>query len=332
MSAITIEGLSHRLGGDRELMVDHLEVGIGERLVLFGPNGAGKSTLLRLIAGTLPGGPNVPSAYLPQRPVLFRGRAAWNLDLGLDEEQRDRARSLAAEFGVADLLERNARTLSGGERQRLALARALARSEPVVLLDEPLAPLDAQDRLAMARHIVAAIGERTAVIVTHDRDEAALLGQRIAVVVDGQILQVGDVNQVLSAPGDSRVAAAAGVGNVVRGEVIQIDGPLAALKAGPLVVWGVGPAPVGAPATALFGAETVTVFGGVAADAGSARNKWVGTVVEVRPVGRLVEMVVECGVRVAALLTPGSIEALQSVVGDEVTLAVKATAVGVVEG
>jgi molybdopterin-binding protein len=248
----------------------------------------------------------------------------------LGPEDANRAIELAHDFGIEDVLDRSARTLSGGERQRLALARALARPEQVVLLDEPLAALDARDRGSVAATIKRELRGRTAIVVTHDREEAAMLGERMAVLVDGRILQIGALEEVFSLPTDDRVAAAVGIANVLRGEVIQTEGALSAIRSGPVEVWGVGDVAPGTKATAMFGAEAVTVFAGSEPASGSARNTFSGTVMEVRSAGRLVELVVDCGTSIAALVTPGSLEALGVAAKTDVVLTLKATAVRVV--
>ena len=335
MRVVTLSGLRRPLGADATLYVDRLTLDRGERLVVFGPNGAGKSTLLRTLAGTaaVRGGGRVevaPSSYLPQRPYLFRGTAGWNLTLGLPPEAEARATELAWRFGVGRLLGRAARSLSGGERQRVALARVLARPESLVLLDEPLAPFDARDRMQAARQIVGAIGSRAAVVVTHDHDEAAVLGDRMAVLLEGRVIQTGSIEEVFTMPADDRVAGVVGLGNVLDGDVTAVDGSLVSTRVGPIEVWGVGEVGSGDHVRVLFGAEAVTLYAGDAPAGGSARNVWSGRIAEVRPAGRLVEVLVDVGPTVAALITPGSLEALEVQPGRGVTLAVKATAVRVV--
>ncbi len=309
--------------------VEGLEVRQGDRLVVFGPNGSGKSTLLRLMAGTLPGGPALDSTYLPQHPYLFRGSAGFNMGLGLTVEEAVRARHLADRIGVGDLLGFEASSLSGGEAQRLTIARVLARRRPWVLLDEPLSAQDERDRFEVAALIIGEIGDRGAVIITHDRQEAAFLGNRMAVLVGGRVLQEGPVGEVFSLPAGDEVAAAVGIGNVIDGEAVDTDGPLASLRAGEMTIWGVGDVEPGRTARAVFGAEAVTLFRGRDGAAGSARNRWIGTVTEFRDLGRLVEVVIDAGSRVVALVTPGSQEVLQLGPGADVTLTVKATAVRV---
>jgi molybdate transport system ATP-binding protein len=311
--------------------VDRLSIEPGGRLVIFGPNGAGKTTLLRMLAGILPGHRPVDTAYLPQHSHMFRGSAGWNLGLGLDAEQTVWARTLADRFGVnPEVYLEPARALSGGERQRLSLARTLARPEPWVLLDEPLAALDVADRMAVAGALVDSLSGKGAIIVTHDREEAAVLGERIAVMVRGTILQEGPVAEVFSLPIDDRVARAVGVSNVLDGVADSREGPLSSIRVGPLCVWGVGDPEEGSAARVLFGAEAVTLFAGHEAASGSARNRWPGTVTVLRETGRLIEVIVDAGSPIAALITPGSREALDLTPGSPVTLTVKATAVRVI--
>ncbi|MDP2622379.1 MAG: ATP-binding cassette domain-containing protein [Actinomycetota bacterium] len=327
VTGIELRSLRHDTGGFL-LDVESLEVPPGGRLALFGPNGSGKTTLLRLLAGTLPGGPAIPAAYLPQRPYAFRGSARRNLGMGLDAPAMGRALELAGRLGVGELLDRPGRGLSGGERQRLRLAGVLARPEDIVLLDEPFAAVDARERAAVGRVVSGALGGRTAVVVTHDRDDAVMLADTLAVMVDGRIRQVGPIRDVLGLPADDAVAAVLGIANAHAGRVTAADGPLVVVDVGGAKIWGVGD--VEGDAVALFGAETVTVFAGREGSAGSARNRWVGRVDQVRELGRLVEIVVDAGFPVVAVLTPGSADALGIRAGAQVTLAVKATAVRVV--
>lgn len=330
MDPLVVENLRYPADGSI-ISVERLSVEAGGRLVVFGPNGAGKTTMLRVLAGVLPGGPPMAAAYQPQHSHLFRGSAGWNLGLGLDPEQTAWARTLADRFGLdPDVYLDPARSLSGGERQRLSLARTLARPEPWVLLDEPLAALDVADRMSVASALVGSLNGKGAIIVTHDREEAAVLGERVAVMVDGAVIQEGPVAEVFSLPADDRVAKAVGVANVLDGLAGASEGPLSSVMVGPLHVWGMGDLAEGSSARVLFGAEAVTLFPGHDATAGSARNRWPGRVSALRETGRLIEVIVDAGSPIAALITPGSREALHLAPGVPVTLTVKATAVRVV--
>src|SRR3990172_5753938 len=327
MSRLVVEDLRYPEDGSI-VSVARLAVEAGGRLVIFGPNGAGKTTLLRLLAGVLAGGPTIPAAYQPQHSHVFRGSAAWNLGLGLDPEQTAWARTLADRFGLDPALYQGpARALSGGERQRLSLARTLARPEPWVLLDEPLAALDVADRMTVAAALVDSLNGKGAIIVTHDREEAAVLGERLAGVGGGSIGREGPVAEVFSLPADDRVAKAVGVANVLDGVADRREGPLCSIRVGSLQVWGVGELDEGAGARVLFGAEAVTLFPGHEAAAGSARNRWPGKVADLRATRRGIQVIRDVGSLIAALITPGSREALKLAPGSPVTLMVKATAV-----
>jgi ABC-type sulfate/molybdate transport systems ATPase subunit len=228
--SISCRGLRVAARGRHLLAVDSLEVADGETVAVLGPNGAGKSTLLRALARLEPaarfdevlldGEPVTPTqlraavAAVLQRPVLQRASVLDNAAAGLRLRgmRRARARRLARPWldalGVAHLADRHARTLSGGEAQRVAIARALAVRSRVLLLDEPFTGLDATTRADLIADLRAALGQSRAAVllVTHDRDEAASLAQRTALLVGGRIRQLGTTAHVLDAPADLECA------------------------------------------------------------------------------------------------------------------------------
>ena len=212
-----------------------LETDEGEYLVLLGPSGCGKTTLLRLIAGLehpshgdiLIGGQVV--TRLPPRArqiaMVFQSYALYphktvsaNIAFplaaaGVPRDQRpEKVRGAAARLGIDHLLDRRPRQLSGGERQRVALARALVREPQVFLLDEPLSNLDAKLR-ASARDELKEFQQRvgiTTIYVTHDQVEAMGLGDRIAVLSEGKIQQIGTPDQIYHHPANTFVATFVG--------------------------------------------------------------------------------------------------------------------------
>ncbi len=258
-----------------------LVVAPGEWLVLVGPSGCGKTTLLRLIAGLetpttgrvlLDGRDvrNVPPwkrnvALLFQRPALLPAQSVWqNLVwpwllqqrepgrtvrrlLGrelLSPEEKQAAHRVAELVGLTELLERRADQLSGGQQQRVALGRALLRRAGACLLDEPLAHVDAplrsqlrREMRLLSRHVRA-----TMVYVTHDPGEALALGEKIAVLHQGALLQLDRPSTIWERPANRTVAelfAPAGGGlNLVEGELVVQDGRR--FFAGP---WGLWPLP-----------------------------------------------------------------------------------------
>src|SRR5437868_6037415 len=209
-----------------------LTIGSGEFLVLVGPSGCGKSTLLRMIAGleeTTAGrisiGDREVTDLAPRArdiAMVFQSYALYphmtvrqNLGYGLKarktpkDEIARRVGEVAELLGLADLLERRPAQLSGGQRQRVAMGRAIVRQPQAFLLDEPLSNLDAKLRVGM-RASLAQLHQRlgvTTVYVTHDQTEAMTLGQRVAVMRDGHILQCDSPSELYARPNDLFIAA-----------------------------------------------------------------------------------------------------------------------------
>lgn len=184
-----------------------VSVGTEESVALFGPNGGGKSSVMRLIAGTAPlSEPLAPVAYLPQTPYLFRGTVRRNLTLGLDQDESVEAERLAKELDVDRLLRNPSNEISVGEAQRISLARTLASAAPLVLLDEPLAPINAASRGVVAEIIRQATASRALLWTTHSIEAVRAIADRLVVIDGGEILQEGSVSDVLASPISARVA------------------------------------------------------------------------------------------------------------------------------
>jgi tungstate transport system ATP-binding protein len=213
-----LENVQQRYGARTVVVVDALEVRRGEIFALVGPSGAGKSTLLRLLnfletpttgvisfdGATVAAGQEAPLALrrkvttVFQRPVLLRHSVEANVGYGLQlRGQRNYGAAVQAaltEVGLAHLARRPARTLSGGEAQRVALARAMVLQPAALLLDEP--------------HGL------TVVLVTHNLYQARRLAHRVALMLEGRIVEVGDVRTIFEQPADPRTAA------FVRGDMV----------------------------------------------------------------------------------------------------------------
>ncbi len=229
-----------RLQNRTVLDIEHLSIGAGEVLAVLGPNGAGKSTLvqvcgfliapdagfLRLDGRQISGTPlraRRRATLLLQSPMLLDRSVLANVELGLKlrgvpaAERRQRSLAWLSRFGVEQLALRRARRLSGGEAQRVALARALVFEPDIVLLDEPFTALDQPTRESLVDATVAELRKlgSTTIFVTHDRQEALRLADRVLVIVDGVIRQQGSVAAVLAAPADATVASFMGGGGPV---------------------------------------------------------------------------------------------------------------------
>jgi multiple sugar transport system ATP-binding protein len=233
MAAIELEHVTKAFAGGVVAVDDvNLTIADGEFMVLVGPSGCGKSTLLRMIAGleeitegTISIG-DVDVTELAPRDrdiaMVFQNYALYphmnvreNLGFGLSVRRTSkpeivrRVQEVASLLGLQDLLERKPAHLSGGQRQRVAMGRAIIREPKAFLMDEPLSNLDAKLRVGM-RASLAQLHARlsvTSVYVTHDQTEAMTLGQRVAVMRDGRIVQVDVPQRLFQSPRDLFVAA-----------------------------------------------------------------------------------------------------------------------------
>lgn len=325
----------------------------GERLAIVGPSGAGKTTLLRLIAGLqrpdngrIALGPDrlldsgegielVPESrrcgYLLQDYALFPGMSAWqNVAYGMRgvrrRARRGRALEMLARFGADRLAEVKPPALSGGERQRVALARTLAANPRVLLFDEPLAALDPETRASSMRQLDLALSESggPAVIVTHSFDEAAVLGDRIAVLDRGEIVQTGSPADVSARPESRFVADFTGAA-VLEGEATGSERGLTVVEVeGGGTLRSVDRAS-GRVAVSVFPWE-ISLEPPSRVSRDSALNRLAGKVTSVTPIGNRVRVGLNVPQPVTAEITAQSVGDMEIRPGIELTAAWKATA------
>jgi len=346
-----VSGLRGQVVVDRRAFVLDLDLAVepGEVVAVLGPNGAGKSTLLRAVCGLTPltggrlelGGAVVddPSAdvwvdaadrrvglvfqdyrLFPHLSVLdniaFGPRSAG----APKAESRRRAEEWVSRLGLDGLGDRRPGTLSGGQAQRVALGRALAVDPAVLLLDEPLAALDAGTRLdvraGLRDHLHAFAGPT--LLVTHDPLDALVLADRIVVLEDGQVTQQGSPSEVTRRPATTYVARLLGLnllrGTASAGEVVLADG-------GVLHV----PSDSAHDGSVLVAVRPSAVSIHAAAPEGSARNVWTGVVDGLEPIGDRVRVTVAGRPTVAVDVTPGAVADLGLARGAQVWLSAKAT-------
>ena len=330
-----------------------LEVPAGDCLALAGPSGAGKTSVLRAVAGLLPpahgrvacGGETwldteaqvdvAPErrrcGYVFQDYALFGHLSAWrNVAYGLRDVPRSRRRAeavaLLERFGVAALADERPARLSGGERQRVALARALAARPRALLLDEPLAALDARSAASAGRELAILLRELQvpAILVTHDFAEAALLGDAVAVLDAGRIVQRGSAAELAAAPSSAFVADLTGA-VVLRGHARRDAEGLTrvALDGGGEVV-ALAPA-VGEVAVSVHPWE-ISLEPVGSASAGSARNRLEVEVLSVTEIGNRVRVGLAAPQPLAAELTGGSATRLAIAPGTRAVASWKAAA------
>ena len=252
MTTIKLQNLTKTFGSGSSTVaaVDHVDLTIdsGEFYFLLGPSGCGKTTLLRIIAGMVE--PTAGRVRFDDRDVtdvpvekrktamVFQNYALWphmtvaeNVKFGprMQNLPRHHRQALAQQnltrIQMAQYSQRRPNQLSGGQQQRVALARALAAQPDVLLLDEPLSNLDAQLRLHMRTELLQLVKSTgmTAVYVTHDQQEALSMADRIAVINQGKVIQIGRPEQIYQRPVTRFIANFIGEANIIAGRIENAD-------------------------------------------------------------------------------------------------------------
>lgn len=336
-----------RLDGERERVT-----------VLFGPSGSGKTTILRCLAGlerpqegfirfgdetwfdATAGVHLAPQArhlaYVSQDYGLFPHltviqNITFGMAVGGDDKNR-RASALIAGMHLDGLERRLPVELSGGERQRVALARALAREPQLILLDEPLAAIDLplRDQLRRELRQVLTSIDVPSIVVTHDRVDALVLGDRLAVLAQGRVRQTGPVHDVFSRPADLAVASTVGVETIVPGRVASTSGGLVKVQVQQGFVISADPGEIDRDVFVCIRAEDVMLEKASSVQL-SARNQLSGRIVAVEPQGAVLRVVLDCGFSLSALITQSAYDDLSLVTDSTVTAVIKATAVHLID-
>ena len=337
--------------GQRVLEVERLQVARSEVLVIIGPNGSGKSTLLLSIARLLQTGtsqlfleatPITEQNVLDYRrkiglviqdPLLLRRTVFENVAAGLKfrgtppQEIQARAKYWLDRFGIGHLRDRSGQQISGGEAQRASLARAFVLDPELLLLDEPFSALDTPTRTRLIEDLQILLEETglTTIFVTHDLNEALILGSRVLVMLDGRIRQLGPPDQVFSAPADPEVAAFVGVETVIPGVTQSIQDGLVRVAADPFTFECVGAVSPGREVLLCLRPEDIVIWKQGGMPKTSARNRLFGNIVRMVPQGTLVKVVCDAGFPFVALITQASADEMQLKVGEQVWGSFKAS-------
>jgi ABC-type Fe3+/spermidine/putrescine transport system ATPase subunit len=317
---IAVEKVVKRFGPLAAVSEVSLSVAEGEMFTLLGPSGCGKTTLLRLIAGFYAADEgairfnervvNAVPAHERGIGMVFQNYALWphmtvfeNVAYGLElrkvpsREIAGRVRGMLEKVNLGGLDERFPGQLSGGQQQRVALARALVLNPEILLLDEPLSNLDAKIRVQVRSEIRKLQKELgiTAVYVTHDQEEALALSDRIAVMNQGKVSQVGPPKALYERPATRFVADFIGINNLVEGTVRSIDEPQRRLRAetalGELAAIHEAALRVGDRCVLCIRPENIAPGG----SSGSDRNRFRGTIGLAAYMGNTLRYDVELG-------------------------------------
>ncbi len=308
---VRFEAVSKRFGGVTAVDRVSLDICAGEFFALLGPSGCGKTTLLRTLAGfetvdegrILLAGQDLAAVPPHRRPVnmMFQHYALFphltvkrNIAFGLQQDRlakddiEARVRAMIALVKLEGLEQRKPLQLSGGQRQRVALARALAKHPRVLLLDEPLAALDRklrQETQSELKAVQVKLG-LTFLIVTHDQEEAMTVADRIGVMRDGHLVQVGTPAEIYEQPASRWIAEFVGEVNLIEGEVTATRGSetiIASPLAGTLRIAQSAPAAQGAKVLLALRPEKIALA--PAAGSSAPENCVAGEVAEISYLG-----------------------------------------------
>jgi len=352
-----LRNIQIKRGGMLVIDLPALSIETGEFLSLIGPNGTGKSTLLLALSCLLKPvrgsllfhGREVRDnqavidyrrhiAMVFQEPLLFDTTVFDNVASGLKirgiskKERTPLVEEYLERFGISHLAQRSARKLSGGEAQRTSLARAFATKPEVIFLDEPFSSLDPPTREGLINDLDLILKETrtTALMATHDQSEALRLSERIAVMKEGKIIQIGTPTQVMNHPADEFVASFVGVETILSGTVKENREGIIVVDIGGHTFEALGELRPGTGVTCCIRPEHITLARFPADSGSSARNALTGKIENIQPMGLFYKIQLDCGFYLVAYITRTSLEELSLKTGDQVIATFKATAVHVI--
>lgn len=329
-----------------------LDIAEGEYMVIIGPTGAGKTILLETVAGiyepdfgrifldgneitqTPPKDRNICMVY--QDYMLFPHLTVEeNIGFGLKskkvpaDEITEAVLKYAEMLHIDHLLHRYPDTLSGGEQQRTAIARAMVMKPRALLLDEPLSALDAKTREKLRRELRSLhdITQATIIHITHNFEEIFDLADRVAIMNEGKIIQVGAPDEIFRKPGNHFVAEFVGATNVFRG-ISTVENGIARVTIGNIEI----KAHSEEEGNVYISVRPEEILVSTAPLASPVRNTFAGTIRDIRHCGVMIRLIVDIGVEYIVALTRQGFEEANLAIGDSVFIAFKATSVHVFPG
>ncbi|MFH1381759.1 MAG: ABC transporter ATP-binding protein [Chloroflexota bacterium] len=357
MALIEAVNLVQSYDGSEVLKNVNLKIERGEIFALIGPTGAGKTTLLRILdllelpsSGKLIfDGMDVTTrgtdrlkarrrlSYVQQKPLVFNMNVYENIACGLRWRHmksaviRRKTEEALELVGMTDYRNRTARTLSGGETQRVAVARALVTEPEVLFLDEPTANMDPISTAKIEEVLARVIDERktTVIMTTHDMSQGQRMSSRLGVLINGELLQTGSVNDVFTAPQNREVAEFVGVENILEGIVEQNDNSFTRIAINGEKISAISNFAAGETVYVLIRPEII-VFS-LSGEAGSARNVFKGKVNRINTIGALVRIEVACGFPLLGVITTQAAQELNISIGRDIYVSFKATAIHVIK-
>jgi len=326
-----------------------LAVPEGSYFVLVGPTGSGKTLLLEAIAGAyrpkkgqiIVNGKNVTDlppekrqiSYAPQNYLLFENMIVQkNVEFGLhakgipQADRQDRAKRVLSLLGISHLADRFPKSLSGGEKQRVSLARALAVEPRAVLLDEPLSSVDPETKSSILEYLRRVHKETgvTIIHVTHDHLEAAAVAERMGVIRDGKIVQVGAPTEVLENP-STEASSIFDAENWIKGKVVRKESGIALIDVGGNIIEAL----TDRTGQVILHIKPEDVLVSKQAVTSSARNQISGIVTEITDLGATVRLRITGETRITTIITKRSFFEMQLNIGSLVLTIFKTTSIEV---
>lgn len=357
MALIELSNLCRRYGEQDILKNINLSIERGEVFAVIGPTGAGKTTFLRLIdlideptSGkiyldgadtTAPAAVRLAMrrrmAFVLQKPVVFNLSVYDNIACALrwrgikGSKLKEKAGHFLDVVGLSDYRSRNARYLSGGEVQRVAIARAIATEPEVLLLDEPTANLDPLSAARIEELISSIIKSYAATVImaTHDLSQGQRLADRIGVLMNGELLQIGSARDVFASPRNREVAEFVGVENIIDGVIASSEDNIVTIESGERSIEAISDYSTGEKVCACIRPEDVTLA--LSRISSSARNSFEGEINWLVNMGPLTRVEIKCGFPLVAMVTKRSAEEMGLTKGKKVFATFKATGVHVIK-
>jgi len=357
---LKILGLKKSYGNSFCLHVDSLYAQKGKILVVIGPNGSGKSTFIRLInllekpdSGKiyfnsyqiLNGQANQVQvrkkmAVVFQEPLLFQSSVYSNILMGLKIRKikaakvKEKVDYYINKLKISHLLQRSTKNLSGGEKQRVSLARAMVLDPELLLLDEPLSNIDQGSRESLRTDLFEVLKNygKTVVYVTHDRSEAMVVADDIAVMDKGKVLQFAPKEEIFRKPKNEFIARFVGAETLVSGVIVKSGDNVCRVsvksKSKNIELFVAGQQKKGTEVILAIRPEDVILYNvQITPEQSSAMNMLEGKIIGIRDMGIFKRIVVDCGFSLSSFVTQNSVNRLNLSPGKEIKAAVKASCI-----
>ncbi len=350
MEALTLDSICTKIG-DFKIEKVSLSVKEGEILVILGDNGAGKTKLLETIAGfeklesgkIFVYGKEISHSSPFERGIGFisetlslfphmnvRNNILYGTKYKKIKNVREKFMELVEMFGLESLLDRFPKMLSTGEKQKVAFARALIIDPEIILLDEPTSAISIRERERIDMEIRSILKKfkKSSIFVTHDENEAFIIGDKMAIMDNGKILQTGSAEEIFYQPSSEKVAAFLGETNTFTGLVVKRFNGTLVIDISGIKIMAVGNFEMGTEVKIFIRPENVLLMNEPYET--SARNRFHGRILKIVPRGLFMKVSIDIGIVVVAFLTRSTIKEMNLKSDMDIYIEFKATSVHVV--